>query len=90
MQLRLGLVSGALYTITNNQEYGVCYIETKCQCFCRNQNCRKVFNSRTQRLRHEKQCPNPKKEITETFRKVSNNANECKKCSKQITPRNSL
>ena len=60
-------------------------IKTKYQCFCRNQNCRRVFNSRSQQLRQEKQCSNPKKEMIETFRKVSNNTYECKKYSKQIT-----
>ena len=60
-------------------------IKTKYQCFCRNQNCRRVFNSRSQQLRHEKQCSNPKKAMIETFRKVSNNTYECKKYSKQIT-----
>ena len=35
-------------------------------------------------------CQYPKKEIIETFRKISNNTDECKKCSKQTTRCNNL
>ena len=65
-------------------------IKTKYQCFCKNQNNRKEFSRRTQQFCHEKQCPNPKKEMIETVRKVSNNAHESKKSSKQIIHLNNL
>ena len=62
----------------------------KYSCVCKHTGCREVFNSRMQRIRHDRKCSKPIDEVVENspYTKIDQVGYLCKKCNAVIKHRN--